>query len=224
VRSRCVSTCRRVDLERLAAAQTEAVEALESGLVFPRAVAGIRSRLALAAIARGNWSDALSLADAGIASPGFWAISTTEARLARAEALRGLGRFEEARESIAALRRQLLAQADAYAHTLDGAAYRKRQHVASPKAMRRSFQDTGTHHLRGEEELTALHVPGDELLVDVPAKNRQHELGDLDDLIVVGLRHLRHPALGAARTPDQDETLLPTCRSNCRPSLAGIAP
>ena len=52
--------------------------------------------------------------------------------------------------------------------------------------------------LRGEQELAALHLPGDELLVDVPAQDLHHEVGQLDDLIVVDFRHFHDPALDAA--------------------------
>jgi eukaryotic-like serine/threonine-protein kinase len=119
-----------VDLEALAASEAACFGMLESGMAFPRAAVALRSFLALAAIARGRFSEALSLADEVLASPAIWAISATEVRLARAEALHGLGRFEEAREAISAARSRLLPQADGFTDPSARAAYLAKHWVA----------------------------------------------------------------------------------------------
>jgi hypothetical protein len=119
-----------VDLAALAAAQAESERLLEQGVFVPRRAAVTRTLLALAAIEFGRWSDALCLADAVLASPAAWAVSTTEARWARAQALIRLGRFGEARETIAAASNRLLAQIDGFADASDRAAYLSMRYVS----------------------------------------------------------------------------------------------
>ena len=118
-----------VDLDRLAVAEAEARASLEGGPVLPRARGWVQAFLALAAVARGAWSEALVLADSVVAEDAMGSLRT-EALLARAEALHGLGRFEEARETIAGARKRLLAQVERFEGASDRAAYLARQFVA----------------------------------------------------------------------------------------------
>jgi tetratricopeptide (TPR) repeat protein len=86
----------------LTSAEREATATLEQGAGFPSARAAALGALALVALHRGRWSDALGLAQRGLdlASRGGWLRDGSVLRLARAEALHALGRWDDARAAI----------------------------------------------------------------------------------------------------------------------------
>jgi eukaryotic-like serine/threonine-protein kinase len=132
-----------VDLDALAAAQAEARQVLEGGLVFPRAAIWNRTFLALAAVACGRWSEALSLADQTFSDAAALGTPTTEVMLARAEALQGLGRFDEARTAIETARSRLLAQAQGFADASDRATFLAGSHIARTLELAREWLRDG---------------------------------------------------------------------------------
>jgi hypothetical protein len=131
-----------VDLEALAGAEAEAREWLKNGLVFPRARAWNTGFLALAAVARGAWSEALSLANSVLAERGL-GYPRTEALVARAQALHSLGRLDEAREAIAGARSRVFAQADRFADASDRDVYLARQFVSRTLALAAEWLNAG---------------------------------------------------------------------------------
>jgi hypothetical protein len=133
-----------IDREALAAAEGQARQILDGGLVYPRGGAWLRTFLAFAALAGGRWSEALSLVDAAFPDPDALGGPRTEAFVVRTEALHGLGRFDEAREIVAAARRRLLKQADGFADASERATYLARKHVARTLSLAAEWLDAGS--------------------------------------------------------------------------------
>jgi tetratricopeptide (TPR) repeat protein len=97
----------------LESAVREASGALEGGASFPPKQRSALGALGLVALRRGQFADAVGLANHGLRlePSGSWLRDGSILRLVRAEALHGLGEIEDAREAIREARDQVLSVA-----------------------------------------------------------------------------------------------------------------